>query len=26
GEPIPASVATPEALQAAVTELRGARK
>ncbi|RQZ65349.1 MFS transporter [Burkholderia sp. Bp9004] len=26
GEPIPAPVATPEALQAAVTELRGARK
>ncbi|KVK79723.1 glycerol acyltransferase [Burkholderia cepacia] len=26
GEPIPASVATPESLQAAVTELRGARK
>ncbi|TCW87104.1 glycerol acyltransferase [Burkholderia sp. SRS-46] len=26
GEPMPASVATPEALQAAVAELRGARK
>jgi hypothetical protein len=26
GEPMAASVATPQALQAAVTELRGARK